>query len=251
MSRWISSRAVDDLIAQQKYDQAIGLLEERLQTDPENARVRLQYGNALVSKGEKERAAKVFLGLVEQLASDGLVPDAIAVLKKLKRMEPARSDLEETLADSYHDRGGHDVAGPLVERSPLFSDFSRDELLEVIRGLELRCFPPGAIVVTEGEAGDSLLILTSGSVRTFVRNQAGRNVEVRLMEEGDFFGEISLLTGKARTATVTVASRCELLELDRASLDDISRRHPRVRIVVEEFYAKRAGSEREREARSS
>jgi CRP-like cAMP-binding protein len=69
------------------------------------------------------------------------------------------------------------------------------------------------------------------------------------MEEGEFFGEISLLTGKPRTATVTAAGPVELLELDRATLDDISSRHPRVRAVVEEFAEKRSGSERERLAR--
>lgn len=251
MSDWISGRAVDDLIAQKKYDQAIELLEERLRKDPGNVRESLQFGDALVSKGEKERAAKVMLGLVEQLASDGLVPNAIAVLKKLKRLEPKRPNLEKLLVDSYHERDAQDLATPLAEISPLFRDFSRDELLEVIRGLELRSFSPGAIVVTEGEAGDSLFILTAGTVRTFVKNQEGRNVEVRLIKEGDFFGEISLLTGKARSATVTVASPCDLLELNRGTLDDIARRHPRVRIVVEDFYQSRAGSELERDARSS
>lgn len=247
MSRWISSRAVDDLIAQKKYDQAIELLEERLEKDPEDMRVRLQYGDALVSKGEKERAAKIFIGLVEQLAADGLVPRAIAVLKKMKHLEPTHDGLEETLADSYRER---DVAD-LAQSSPLFSDFSRDELLDVIRGLELRAFASGAIIVTEGETGESLFILTEGSVRTFVKNKAGRNVEVRVLKEGDFFGEISHLTGEARTATVTAASPCELLELDRVALEDISRRHPRVRTIVEEFHRRRAGSEREREARSN
>lgn len=105
--------------------------------------------------------------------------------------------------------------------------------------------------MTEGEPGDSLFLLTQGAVRTYVKNRDGRNVEVRLMEEGEFFGEISLLSGKARTATITAAGPCELLELDRRALEDISRRHPRVRTVIGEFYAKRADSQSERDARSS
>jgi CRP-like cAMP-binding protein len=71
------------------------------------------------------------------------------------------------------------------------------------------------------------------------------------MEEGEFFGEVSLLSGGARSATVTAATPCELLELDRRTLDDIARRHPRVRTIIEEFYAERAGSPSELEARSS
>lgn len=236
--------SIEELLAHEKYDQAIELLEQRLSQDPENVRVRLQFGDALVSRGEKERAAKILLGLVDQLSADGLVSQAIVALKKLKHVEPHRTNIEVALADSLR------PLDPGVSASPLFSDFSRDELIEVIRGIALRSFAPGGIVMTEGEEGDSLFILTTGMVRAFVKNQAGHNVEVRRMEEGEFFGEISLLTGKPRTATITAATRCELLELDRTTLDDISQRHPRVSSIVEEFYQRRAGSELELDARS-
>jgi cAMP-dependent protein kinase regulator len=223
-------------------------------TTPGDFWVRLQFGDALVSKGLKDRAAKVFIGLIEQLASDGKLPKAIAVLKKLKRMEPGQSGVEERLLDLWHEET-EDPANVLsfrssAARSPLFGDFSREELLEVVRGLELRSYDAGAILVSEGEPGDSLFILTHGTVRAFVRTPTGRNVEVRRMEEGEFFGEVSLLSGGTRSATVTAATPCELLELDRQTLDNVSKIHPRVRTIIEEFYAQRAGSEREREARS-
>jgi CRP-like cAMP-binding protein len=181
-----------------------------------------------------------------------VLPKAIAVLKRFKRMEPGESDLETRLVDLWREES-RESKNVLSFRAggPLFSDFSREELLEIVRGLELRTHDAGAIVVTEGEPGDSLFVVTHGAVRAFVKTSSGRNAEVRRMEEGEFFGEISLLSGTPRTATVTAASRCELLELDRGALDDICRRHPRVRTVLEEFYEKRAGSEREREARSS
>jgi cAMP-dependent protein kinase regulator len=253
--RWDSSHHVDSLIAERKYDQAIGLLEDRLKLDPTNVWVRLQYGDALVSKGQKDRAATVFLALIDQLASDGMLPKAIAVLKRFKRMEPGQSGVEARIADLWREEpaGGAKALsfGAPGGRSPLFSDFSREELLEVIRGLELRSYDPGTILVTEGEPGDSLFVLTHGTVRAFVRNQSGRNVQVRQMDEGEFFGEISLLSGKPRTATITASMSCELLELDRRTLDDIARRHPRVRTIVAEFYAQRADSEVEREARST
>jgi CRP-like cAMP-binding protein len=63
------------------------------------------------------------------------------------------------------------------------------------------------------------------------------------MGEGTFFGEISVLSGKPRTATVTAASDCELLELDRASLDEITKTHPNVRRVLEEHYIERASGQ--------
>jgi cAMP-dependent protein kinase regulator len=271
MPSWTQSLSIDDLIAGKKYDRAIEQLEAALDKDPKNVRLRLQLGDVLTAHGKKDRAATVLLGLVDQLASDGFVPKAIVVLKKVQKLSPSHSGIEERLVDLCQSSDGQTIArrsgivpsvataapspapiapAPAV-RSPLFGDFSRDELLDVVRGLKLLSFEPGAILVTEGEKGDSLLVLTSGSVRCFVKNPEGRNVQVRQLAEGEFFGEISLLSGSSRTATVTAASSCELLELDRPTFDDIVRRHPRVRTVVEEFYNRRVGSDSERLARAS
>jgi len=74
---------------------------------------------------------------------------------------------------------------------------------------------------------------------------------MREMRAGEFFGEISLLSGKPRTATVTASVPCDLLALDRETLDDIAKRHPNVKSVVQEFYDRRSGSESEVQARSS
>jgi hypothetical protein len=127
-----------------------------------------------------------------------------------------------------------------VAESPLFQDFSQEELLEVMRGLRLRSFEPGEIIVSAGEPGDSLFLITTGSVRAYMRDKRGRHVQVREMLEGQFFGEISVLSGNPRSATITASSYCELLELDRPALADISGRHPRVREVLQEFYRRRA-----------
>ena len=136
-----------------------------------------------------------------------------------------------------------------VLATPLFPDFSRDELVAVIQGLELITFEPGDIVVSEGEPGDSLFLLTTGTVKAFVRNPMGHYTKVREMVEGDFFGEVSILTGRPRTATVTAAGHCELLELDRATLEDICAVYPNVREVLQRFYDQRFGSASEQQAR--
>jgi hypothetical protein len=143
-----------------------------------------------------------------------------------------------------------DMTSLPVVQTPLFPDFSVDELVEVIRGLELRSFAPGEIVVAEGEPGESVFVVTTGSVRTYVRDAEGRNAPVRVLGEGDFFGEVSLLEGSPRTATVTAAGRCELLEIDRLTLGNIAHKHPRVWSVVRSFYEKRARSEAELTARA-
>ncbi len=135
--------------------------------------------------------------------------------------------------------------------SPLFEEFTQDELVEVIHGLQLVSFGPGDIIITEGEAGSSLFVLTSGLAKAFVRNQSGKHQFVRELREGDFFGEISILSGKPRTATVTAASPCDLLELDRATLDAIAQTKPRVWDVLKDFAALRSQSARDKRLRET
>lgn len=287
MVSWGGGRSVDSYISHGKYDKAIEMLESQLQQDGKSVRLRLQLADVYAAAGRGVKAVPILLALVDQLAADGFVPKAIAVLKKVQRIDPSRAGIVEKLADLCKDEDGQalarrsgifsapkgdkapapkapapesietvpdfdlEVAPIPPDESPLFSDFNRDELIEVIRGLELLSFEPGDIILSEGEPGESLLVLSSGAVKAFVKNMEGKNVLVRRMKEGEFFGEISLLSGKPRSATITAETACDLLELDRNSLDDIASRYPGVRKVIQDFYLRRSGSASEVQARAS
>jgi hypothetical protein len=151
------------------------------------------------------------------------------------------------------DRGPGSEAGELkgLARSPLFGQFTPSDLLAVVRALALKTCDPGEILITEGEPGGSLFVLVSGSARVFVRDKEGRNRQVRTLQEGEMFGEVSLITGQPRTATVTAGSPCELLELDQMTLRAISADHPQVPLVIGEICDRRAGSREELAARGA
>jgi hypothetical protein len=134
--------------------------------------------------------------------------------------------------------------GRQIVVSPLFRDFSVDEMVAVIHGLKLLTFEAGEIIISEGEAGESLYMLSAGRVKAFQRNAAGKQALLGEMSEGAFFGEISVLTGKPRTATVVAATACELLELDRATLDEITADHPHVWDVLREYAERRLKGQR-------
>ncbi len=325
---WFGAKdeSLEDLIARKKYAKAVEVLRGQFKQGSRDPRMRLQLADILVMAGKGAEAVPILIGLADEYAREGFAAKAIALLKKIERLQPGRADVEQKLASLIHqersragttalnlavaaaassmptpapirspaaappttpafeigmeevdvtasaeasgepaamtedefdleltemaeeamEAGGAPAtsAGAAVA-SPLFSAFAPDELLEVMHGLRLLSFEPGDIVITEGEPGDSLFVLTTGVVKAFVRNPAGRHVQVREMTEGSFFGEISVLTRKPRTATVTAAARCELLELDRATLDDVAARHPHVMQVLQEFSAQRAGSKDE------
>jgi len=134
------------------------------------------------------------------------------------------------------------TGGAQIVVSPLFRDFSVDELVAVIQGLKLLTYRTKQIILREGDRGDSLYMLTSGTVKAFRKNAQGKQVALAELTEGAFFGEGSILTGKPRTATVVAWEPCELLELDRPTLDSITKTHPHVSLVLQEFAVKRGSA---------
>jgi hypothetical protein len=136
---------------------------------------------------------------------------------------------------------GAPAGGAQIVVSPLFKDFSVEELVAVIAGLNLITFERGQVILREGEPGQSLYMLTSGTVKAFVKRD-GKQVPIAELEEGAFFGEMSILTGKPRMATIVATEHCELLELDRPTLDAITQSHPHVWDVLQEFATQRTVS---------
>ena len=276
MLSWLGGEDdVGILINRKRYSRAVKVLRERLAERPEDVHLRQRLADVLVLDGDGAEALRILDAMVDEFAEAGFDAKAIAVLKKMQRIDPQRREIEnklagmikrrdrgiwqriETLAveiDSEQAEGGApagpaDVRLPAVHSSPLFSTFSAQELLAVIRGLNLLTFEPGEIIVSESEPGDSLFVVAAGTVRIYARTGTGHNNPVRLLEQGEFFGEISLLSGKPRTATITAATPTEILELDRQTLDSIVLKHPQVPRIIREASERRAMSPEEIKAR--
>lgn len=253
--------AIDAQIRRGNYDGAIRLLKVELERLPGNARLAQKLADVLARAGHRERAADICCALAEAYARDGFTAKAIATLKKVQHIDRRRPEAEMRLAELILERQrelASDSTGPpaptaqkLPVRSPLFVGIEPEELVAAIGGLELRSLPAGEIVFAEGEPGSSLYVLASGKANVFVRDEAGRSAKVRSLEDGDFFGEIALVSGGRRTATVITATEAEILRLDRSTLAALAERFPRIEEVVRDFASMRSGSPEEVEARLS
>jgi CRP-like cAMP-binding protein len=104
---------------------------------------------------------------------------------------------------------------------PLFRGMSDRSIQTVSEIVREESFAAGAALVREGEPGDSFMIIRNGSATV---DQGGR--WLRDLAEGDFLGEIALLDGGARTATVTAREPVDVLVIDRAGftrlMDDVA-----------------------------
>lgn len=92
----------------------------------------------------------------------------------------------------------------------VFGDLSAEERRELAERSAERLYAAGEAIVREGSPGDSMFVVCRGRVRVTLAPD-GR--EVASMGEGGFFGEMSLLTGAPRTATVVAAAECTLMEV--------------------------------------
>ena len=167
--------------------------------------------------------------------ADELMGLVDSVFQEFPGAAPAAPQSAGVPASSSPDRSGSQIVV-----SPLFRDFSVDEMVAVIQGLKLLSFERGEVILKEGQPGGSLYMLTSGRVRAFKKDGDGKQSPLGDLKEGAFFGEMSILTGQPRMASVVALARCELLELDRPTLDGITKTHPHVWDVLREFAEKRA-----------
>ena len=145
--------------------------------------------------------------------------------------------IQSTVESFYRQR----VLARVLAITPVFEGVPPDARMALAENFELRTFDKGETVVREGEKGDTFYLIRSGSVDVFTRGMGKGDEQVSLgtMHEGDFFGEVALLTDKPRTATVVARDKVELMELSRANFDKIANKYPSVRKVVEAYQKQR------------
>jgi disulfide oxidoreductase YuzD len=114
---------------------------------------------------------------------------------------------------------------------PLFSQLTMQEFIDVAVVLERRSVKTGTVIVREGDPGDSMFIVSTGEADATVEDN-GKTVKVHNFKDGDFFGEMAVLSGEPRNATVTAVKNTELLELSRDNLHKIFSKHPEVEAKI-------------------
>jgi small-conductance mechanosensitive channel/CRP-like cAMP-binding protein len=110
-----------------------------------------------------------------------------------------------------------------LRRIEILSPLGEEDLDGLVPHVRLRVYGRGETVVRQGEEGDSLFIDLSGNLEVFVDGQT-----VGSLSGGDFFGEMSLLTGEKRHATVTAVDEVRLIEISKSAIGPIIRSHPSV-----------------------
>jgi voltage-gated potassium channel len=123
----------------------------------------------------------------------------------------------------------------LVAKVPFFHNLGATLIAEVARLLRARDYPGSAVIVRRGEPGDCMFFVADGEVEIELAPQPLR------LGAGSFFGELALLTGEPRNATVSAPRPCTLLTLDIVDFFELLGRQPELARVIHQEASRRLG----------
>jgi len=132
----------------------------------------------------------------------------------------------------------HQEARAILRGEPLFDCLSDAQIENLVKQSHLNHFGRGERVIEEGAEGDSMFILLRGAAQVSV-SKNGSTITVAALRSGDCFGEMSLLTGEKRSATVRADNDCYVMEIGKDVMGEIIRESPDCLKQLSEILAKR------------
>lgn len=125
-------------------------------------------------------------------------------------------------------------AGGPLPYVPLLSALDAGGIAELFGALALQIAAPGEAIIEQGGAGDAMFVVAEGEV-VVSRRDGGIEVELARLVPGAFFGEMSLVSSVPRAADVRAASHAVLLRADKAAMEELSARAPKIGDVLVAF----------------
>ena len=115
---------------------------------------------------------------------------------------------------------------------PLFSEMDEQEVAGIRDIMDVMKFKAGQIIIREGETGDLFYVITEGRAEVIIRDADGSDVILHEAGPGDFFGELSMLTNKPRSARIRAVENLTTLVLERDEFFNFLRSHSSAAIDV-------------------
>lgn len=103
----------------------------------------------------------------------------------------------------------------MFEKIPVLSPLSPEEHAQLAHQVKIEPFGEGEIIVRQQEAGDSLYVIIKGMCEVLLESDSRQSKQIAVLKKGDFFGEMSLLTGEPRSATVRAIENTEVIKIEK------------------------------------
>lgn len=119
-----------------------------------------------------------------------------------------------------------------LENVPIFSDLDQETLEKIIKSGVIQSFKKNSVILSEEESGSALFVIAEGKVKVSRSSNDEKEVILAILNESDFFGEMSLLDGMARSATVTAIEDSKLFIIQRTEFLDLLKSYPEISIAL-------------------
>ncbi|MDD3146035.1 MAG: ABC transporter transmembrane domain-containing protein, partial [Candidatus Riflebacteria bacterium] len=146
---------------------------------------------------------------------------------------------------SFSENGNASVSIERMLAIPIFSVLDRPVLEDCVQMFTTETAPPDRIVTAEGDIGSSMYIIVRGKVEVFKRNDAGKEIVLTTLSDGDYFGEISLLRSVPRTASVRTLAHCVFMTIQNQHFLELVKHSPELLKKLEETVESRLKRDKE------
>jgi CRP/FNR family cyclic AMP-dependent transcriptional regulator len=120
----------------------------------------------------------------------------------------------------------------MLANVPLFANLDAAALAVLEQQTKVKRYQKRTVVIEKGDESSTLYMVDSGRAKVYVADDAGKEMMLRELGPGDHFGELALLGGSPRTASVMTLTECELRLLTGAVFKDFIAKHPEVALTL-------------------
>lgn len=128
----------------------------------------------------------------------------------------------------------------LQEKIPLFAAASDEQIREMLLSTHVRDYADGEVIIRQNDYTNEFLVIGSGRVEIRIQPEQGPERKITEMTAGNFFGEMSLISGRRRTATARASGPTRILEIPRKAMLKLLRTAPRAEALVNQAFLIRA-----------
>jgi small-conductance mechanosensitive channel/CRP-like cAMP-binding protein len=160
------------------------------------------------------------------------------IAPSIRKLENYQEPKPETLQIETEARLAANMRN-LLRRVDFFAPLQNGELEAIIDGSARTQWRAGDILLRQGDPGSSMFLLMQGLLEVRMRQDNGEETRIGQLEPGDFFGEMSLLTGEPRAATVRAVTPVFALEITKESLEHLLSRRPELATMIADCVAAR------------
>jgi len=127
-----------------------------------------------------------------------------------------------------------------LKNIPLFTFVEDEELALIADKLDLKNFPENTLIIKEGEAGNCLYLIKNGKVKVYAQHEdLDQEIVLSYLESGDHFGEMALISGDPRSASVLSVTEVEAWELNREVFDTLIVNNPSITLTLTHLLTQR------------